>query len=280
MRAGLHSFAVAAIASAMVFGVSSGAQIVPCVSGGMIGGGMMAIGGIPNNMPFTGTVKSTFEQKLADGNAIHSVTHSRNARDSAGRTMTEMAEGCFRGADGQMHQRFNVNVYDPVARTNMNWQVGDDNQPKVVHVFHQPDPQPIKRELSAEEREKQQKMMQAARAQQAQQQKDYKTEDLGIKDFNGVSAKGTRITRTIPAGQEGNDQPLAVINENWRSKELGLTVMTISDDPRHGRTVGEYEELNRGEPDPSLFAPPQGYTVEEQPRNGMMGGGVLGGVLQ
>jgi len=262
----------------MVLGDSAGAQIVPCVTGGMVGGMMMAIGGNFKDMPFTGTVKSTFEQKLADGNAIHSVTHSREARDSAGRTVTEMAEGCMRGADGQMHQRFNVNVFDPVARTSMNWQVGDDNQPKVVHVFHQPDlpAQATKpRELSAAEQEQRRKMMDAAR----EQQKDYRTEDLGTKDFNGVSAHGARTTRTIPAGQEGNDQPLVVINENWRSKELGLTVMTINDDPRHGRTVSEYEELNRGEPDPSVFAAPEGYTVEEQ-RPQMNGiAGMVGSVV-
>jgi hypothetical protein len=265
----------------MVFEVSAGAQVVPCVSGGFVGTVSLGAGQGMKDMPFTGT--TTFEQKLADGNAIHSVTRTRQARDSAGRMMTEMAQGCARGEDGQMHGRLSVNVYDPVARISMNWQVGDDNQPKVVHVFHQPDPppQPIKpRELSAAEREQRDKMIQAARARQAQQQKDYKTENLGVKDFNGVSAKGTRTTQTIPAGQEGNDQPLVVINENWRSQELGLTVMTISEDPRHGRTVGEYEELNRGEPDPSLFAPPQGYTVEEQPRNGIMGGVALGGVLQ
>ena len=102
-----------------------------------------------------------------------------------------------------------------------------------------------------------------------------RTENLGIKDFNGIPAEGTRTTRTIPAGEEGNDQPLVVINETWRSKELGLTLMTIGEDPRRGRTTIEYEELNRGEPDPALFAPPAGYTVQEQRVNGMGGLGVM-----
>jgi hypothetical protein len=45
---------------------------------------------------------------------------------------------------------------------------------------------------------------------------------------------------------------------------LHLTLMSINDDPRTGRTTMEVEDLSRTEPDPSLFAPPEGYTVEDQ----------------
>ncbi len=114
------------------------------------------------NAPFTAAIKNTFEQKLPDGNSIHTVRTSREARDSAGRTMTEMAQGCERGEDGQMHERLSINVNDPVARVNMNWVVGGNEQLKVVQVFHQPDPQK-RQPPSAEELARQQKMMQAAR---------------------------------------------------------------------------------------------------------------------
>jgi hypothetical protein len=255
--------------------------MVPCISGGMVGGVMLGIGGGTKSAPFSAVVKSSFEQRLADGNAIHTVTRSHQARDSAGRTMTEMPQGCVRGEDGQMHERLSVNVNDPVTRTSMNWQMGDDMQPKVAHVYHQPEiparPVTPRPQPSAEQLAQQQKMVQAARAQQALQQKENQIEDLGTRDFNGVLAHGTRTTRTIPAGEEGNDQPLVVINENWRAREMGLTVMTISDDPRRGRTVTEYEELTLGEPDPAVFAPPAGYTVQEQPQTGILGGGVLSG---
>jgi len=232
---------------------------------------MMVVGaGNKNVVAFTGTLKTSFEQKLVDGNAIHTVKRSHQARDSAGRTMNEMPGGCMLGSDGQMHEIRNISVYDPVARTNSTWQIGNDNQPKVARVFHQP--QPMKQpDPDPAELERRQKQMQAAQAQMQQQRKETRTESLGIKDFNGIAAEGTRITRTIPAGKEGNDQPLLVINETWRSKELGLTLMTISDDPRRGRTTTEYEELNRGEPDPALFSPPANYTVMEQPQGGLGG---------
>ncbi len=188
----------------MVFGTYADAQVQPCALVPMTG--MISAVGIPN-VPFSGVVKSSFEQKLADGNAIHRVTLTRQARDSAGRTMTEMAEGCVRGTDGQMHPRLNVNVNDPVTRTDSSWQVAIDDKPKVVRVFHQPmNSSPAKRPVPTPEQLEQQKtMIKAAQTQQLLTRREVRTEDLGVKDFHGVSASGTRSTRTIPAGEEGND---------------------------------------------------------------------------
>jgi hypothetical protein len=184
--------------------------------------------------------------------------------------MSQMPQLCERGADGQVRQRMSVNVNDPVARTNMNWMVGYEDQPKVVQIYHWADPPtPVKREqLSPEELAKRQKAMEAARAAQQLRQKEWKNEDLGVKQINGITARGTRMTRTIPAGEEGNDQPLVVVQENWRSSDFDLLLAAISDDPRRGRTTMEYEELNLGEPDAALFAPPQGYTVQERSADG------------
>ncbi len=217
---------------------------------------------------FRGVLKSSFEQKLADGNVIRNVTRSREARDGLGRTMTEMSQGCAEGADGQLHERFSVNVVDTVARTTMSWTVGDDQQPKVVRVFHMPEPPPHAdveacKVLSPEEQAAQEKLMKAAMAQQAQQT-GYKTEDLGFRNFHGVPARGTRNTRTIPAEQEGNERPLVVTNEMWQSPEMGLTMMMISEDPRRGTTTTEFEEFSVGEPEPKLFAAPEGYKMEEE----------------
>lgn len=249
----------------------------------MIGGSMIGVGVSRANIPFSGVVKLSIEQKLADGNAIHRVTQTRQARDSAGRTMNETAVGCVRGEDGQMHEQLTVNINDPVARTNMNWQVGVNDQLKVVHVFHQPELKPVnsppvvkRPEPTAAQQEQQQKMVKAIQARALLERRETRTEDLGVKDFNGVSAQGLRTTRTIPPGEEGNDLPLVVVNETWRSKELGLLVMVVRDDPRTGRTVTEFEEFTRGEPDPGLFAPPAGYTMQEQPQNGFLGGIAMG----
>jgi hypothetical protein len=41
------------------------------------------------------------------------------------------------------------------------------------------------------------------------------SEDLGTQNILGVEAQGRRETRTIPAGQIGNDRPIATVYETW-----------------------------------------------------------------
>jgi hypothetical protein len=209
--------------------------------------------------PYSGTLKTSFEQKLPDGNAVHGFHRVHQARDSKGRTMDEMAMGCARGEDGQPEQTMAVTVVDPTTSTIMNWQVGDA-MPKVAHVHHMSIPN--HKQPTAEEAAEQVKRSQ--RAAKMQRHDEARVENLGSKTINGVLAEGMRTVRTIPAGEEGNDQPLEVINEQWISKELGLTLIHIDDDPRRGRTTIEFENLSLGEPDPAVFAAPAGYKVVEQ----------------
>ncbi|MBO0859354.1 MAG: hypothetical protein J2P21_12910 [Chloracidobacterium sp.] len=90
-----------------------------------------------------------------------------------------------------------------------------------------------------------------------------KTESLGTQTIEGVTAEGTRSTLTIPAGEIGNTLPIEVVDENWYSPELQITVMTKHRDPRSGETTYRLNNINRGEPDRSLFEVPADYTVEE-----------------
>lgn len=92
----------------------------------------------------------------------------------------------------------------------------------------------------------------------------WRTERLGSRTFQDVSAEGTRRTLTTPAGEEGNALQLEVINETWFSGELEVTMMSINDDPRRGRTTAEVDELHQGEPDPAMFAPPKDFLVKDQ----------------
>lgn len=91
--------------------------------------------------------------------------------------------------------------------------------------------------------------------------KNVKTEDLGTQTVEGVSAKGTRKTITIPAGQVGNDQPINIVNETWYSPELQLTVMSKRNDPRMGETEFRMTNIQRVEPDASLFQAPPGVDI-------------------
>jgi len=79
--------------------------------------------------------------------------------------------------------------------------------------------------------------------------------------MNGVMATGTRTTRTIPAGALGNAQPIETIHERWVSADLQVPVMVKTTDPRFGTTITQLTNINRAEPDSSLFTIPPDYTV-------------------
>jgi TonB family protein len=92
-----------------------------------------------------------------------------------------------------------------------------------------------------------------------------KSESLGKQLIEGVQAEGTRTTVTLTAGEIGNELPIAIINERWYSPELQTTIMSRQMDPRFGETVYRMTNIDRGEPDKSLFEVPADYTVSGVP---------------
>ena len=92
-----------------------------------------------------------------------------------------------------------------------------------------------------------------------------KTEDLGSKTMEGVTVTGTRTTRTIPAGQIGNDRPLSIVTEVWTSPELKTIIYSKRSDPRMGDQTFQLTNIVRAEPDPSLFTVPSDFKIQDSP---------------
>jgi TonB family protein len=88
-------------------------------------------------------------------------------------------------------------------------------------------------------------------------------ESLGKQMFDGVEAVGTRTIQTIPAGAIGNERPIESVTERWYSPELQTVIMTRHSDPRVGESIYRLTNINRGEPNASLFQPPAGYNFQE-----------------
>jgi hypothetical protein len=80
-----------------------------------------------------------------------------------------------------------------------------------------------------------------------------------------MTASGSRVTRTIPAGSIGNSQAIQRVQETWMSEDLKVPVMTRVSDPRSGTEVVQLTNINRSEPDASLFLVPPDYTVRTAP---------------
>ena len=80
-----------------------------------------------------------------------------------------------------------------------------------------------------------------------------KTESLGEKTIEGVTAEGTRTVITIAAGKIGNERPLEIVSERWYSPQLQAIVMSSHQDPRFGETVFRLTNISRDEPDASAL---------------------------
>jgi hypothetical protein len=85
-----------------------------------------------------------------------------------------------------------------------------------------------------------------------------------MQTFNGVQAKGTRITRTTPVGAIGNDQPLVRTTETWRAISLGIIVHEVTDNPQTGKRTKEMTKFSNREPYAGSFQPPEGYEIVTQ----------------
>jgi hypothetical protein len=67
-----------------------------------------------------------------------------------------------------------------------------------------------------------------------------------------------KITRTIPAGQIGNQFDIVITIERWYSSDLELLLQETRSDPRFGTT--NYQLTNIGQPQSSLFLPNPSFT--------------------
>ena len=201
--------------------------------------------------PFTATMTVQRMQTLADGNRIDRSTTGTIARDSQGRVRREMtlpAIGAYATSNqGAPHVIF---INDVVSGMQY---ILDPNR-KVAHEVRLA----MRAHLNRAGRRRGDSTSSSNAA-------DVVTTSLGTQTINGVSAQGTRYTRTIPAGQVGNEKPIVITTDRWYSPDLQMYVMTKTTDPVRGDSIRQLTNIQMGEPDPSLFQVPPGYTVQKGP---------------
>jgi hypothetical protein len=198
------------------------------------------------------------QQTLAGGNQIQRSNESKVYRDSQGRVRIEHTFTPPAGASSQA-ARTMITIFDPVAGSVYHL----DPDSKTVRQM------PSSNRFGAGANRGMRGPFHSANS-------NTQTEDLGTQTINGVSATGTRTTMTIPAGAIGNTQPIQVVRETWTSTDLKVPVLIKTSDPRFGNTTMQLTNIVRGEPDPSLFQIPAGYTTVSGPGGfGGNGGGMM-----
>jgi len=206
--------------------------------------------------PMTATVSVTHDQTLSDGNTIHTDNQSTEYRDSQGRVRREVPFKLATPATGATEGTMII-IMDPVAgkRYMLN------PQKKTAHAM--PLHPPGERAGTRGGPDGPEPMWKSAG-------NDVTTEQLGTKTILGLQATGTRVTRTIPAGQIGNTKPISVVTERWVSTDLQIPLTMEHKDPMMGTMISTVTSVTRGEPDASLFQVPSDYKIESGKPGDMM----------
>lgn len=231
--------------------------------------------------PYTANVVNEQNRVLLDGNRIHHETHGKMFRDSLGRTRTEIEYGIFTGG----HDLVSVFIVDPVQHVTINM----NPQNKTATIIHMGQGVPPSQRSADIHTDKATPAVARPGLQTAAGQTSgpsggtrvagppkgtdvlrlagLQEEDLGSQVIDGLTVKGTRHTRTIPAGQMGNEKPMTQTFETWTSSDLHVVLLNKTDTPESGQYTTKLVNIQLGDPDPALFQIPADYTVEDKPED-------------
>ncbi len=204
-----------------------------------IGDGPKVVAGAP----MTAVIESTHDSTLSDGNTIHRENQSTVYRDSQGRVRREVSFEFATPSTGATKGSMII-IMDPVAGTR--YVLNPQNKTAHQMPLHPPKPP-----AGAAEGEPPAKPSEGNVA----------TTDLGSKSILGLATTGTRVTRTIPAGEIGNTKPIEVVTERWYSTDLQIPMAVTHVDPMMGTMSSQVTSITRGEPSASLFQIPSDYKV-------------------
>ena len=202
--------------------------------------------------PYSAEMTTEVLQQLADGNRIERRLTSSVARDGEGRVRREQQLAAIGPILPQRDTQI-ITINDPVAKVHYSL----DLTRKVAIQS----PVMFTRKIEGAVRAFQPTASASA--------PEARTESLGKRDIEGVTADGTRTVVTIPAGAIGNAAPIEMVNERWYSPELQVVLFSRRSDPRFGETTYRLERIVREEPAPELFQVPADFTIEKAPMMGL-----------
>jgi len=228
------------------------------------------------DQPYQAQATTEIKQTLADGSHIVQTTTATVARDSEGRTVRIQklsTIGPWKSkSDSDGRSTTLTSIFDPVAKTHIDY----TSDTKVAHELPLP-PElpsgtattvtangfsvgpsaapPLNMMFSVQSR--------AGSPPADKEEGTATTESLGTKTIEGLQVTGARNVNTIPAGSIGNDKDIVVTRETWYSPELKLVIQSTQNDPRFGETTYLLTNIQRNEPDETLFQIPAGYKVEK-----------------
>lgn len=212
--------------------------------GGGFGDGFGLAGRTVTGAPFSAQATTVSQHVLANGNQIQRQEQANLYRDSQGRVRIETTIPATAGHAAET----SITLYDPVA--GFVYRLNPQKMTGVQSPLRQRTPPPANS---------------ASRTRGTPGNTEALSQNLGTQTINGVTAAGTQITRTIPAGTIGNTQAIQIVRATWVSSALQIPVQATLSDPRTGTTTLNLTNIVQSEPSSSLFVVPSGYTINAAP---------------
>ncbi len=229
--------------------------------------------------PYSASIKNESVQTLADGNRIVQSSTGTVARDSQGRTRQDTMLPPIGNLSAADAPRL-VFIHDPVAQASYTLDLTHKTAHKMPPLPPPPPGAPGQEGSDTLFVQMGSVATAAGRVPAplpaidvgrkvlfaAEQLGQASTEDLGSQTMEGVYVTGVRTTRTIPAGQIGNERPITIVTEVWTSPDLKTVVYSKRSDPRMGEQIFQLTNITRTEPDASLFTVPADFKLTEGPK--------------
>lgn len=205
--------------------------------------------------PYSAQIVSQRSQTLSDGTHVAQQSSGAVYRDSAGRVRKEMSMAALGSLTGSAQSPRGVFITDPVARYHYVLHADSKSAERI----------PMPASSGEGGRKAQSAAMEGGHSRQSRAGVQVSTESLGTQMIEGVSAEGTRTTKTFAVGSIGNDKAVQVVTERWYSTDLQTVVLLKRTDPWMGDSTVRLTNITRTEPAASLFAVPSEYAVTDRP---------------
>ena len=216
---------------------------------------------VVRGQPYSAEGVTKVTQTLADGTRIEREVSSKFYRDSAGRVRREQnilgLDSLFGGLSSEPQTAITIN--DPVAGIVYSLDPGRREARSLViprggngPVLLTPLPSSITSPSI---------ITSPSTAPPTAQQPAPKTESLGTREIEGLSATGQKTTTMIPVGRIGNDRPIEILDERWVSSDLKVVLLSRHRDPQTGETEFRLTNIKRTEPSPDLFKVPANNSI-------------------
>lgn len=249
---------------------SSRGGVVTAVAGKMFGSPVQGA-------PYSATITNESVQTLADGNRIVQSSTGTTARDSHGRTRQDAPLPPI-GNLSAANAPHLVFIMDPIAQASYTLNLTDKTAEKMSIPSGAPGPPTstagprqvfVTQSAAVQVPDAPPPLPAIAMVKSLGSEADAEvtTEDLSTQTMEGLLVTGTRTTRTIPAGEIGNEKPISIITEVWTSPDLKTIVYSKRSDPRMGEQTFKLSNIVRAEPDASLFAVPADFKLTDGPQN-------------